>query len=145
MVTIPSTPTKPAISGPTDPDAMARPVRMKANSLTCPRVSPVTTATRPAALILPRRRRRALGVLVAEGDAALVEVVWRHLDGHPVTGNGADAELLHLACGVGDDLVIVLQLHPEARVWQHLGYDAFELEHFFFRHKNFPCRLLEGR
>ena len=54
------------------------------------------------------------------GDAALGEVVGRHLDQDLVAGEHADAVLAHLAGGVGDDLVLVLELHPKRRVGQQL-------------------------
>src|SRR4051812_18084088 len=48
------------------------------------------------------------GLLETVGDAALGQVIGRHLDQHLVACQDADAVLAHLARGVGDDLVIVL-------------------------------------
>src|SRR6185437_7686761 len=54
----------------------------------------------------------------AEGDAALAEVVGRHLDIDAVAGKHADAVLAHLARGVRQHLVIVVELDAEMRVRQ---------------------------
>src|SRR5689334_15629648 len=76
---------------------------------------------------------RAL-VLVAEDHAALVEVVGRHLDRDLVAGQHADAVLAHLAAGVGDDVVAVLELDAEAAVGIDVDDDALGFEQSFFRH-----------
>src|SRR6478609_4053476 len=81
---------------------------------------------RLAATELTARRcttRRTAGtlVLVAENQTTLFEIVGRHLDGHAVAGQRLDAVLLHLAGGVGDDLVSGVQLDPETRVRKDLG------------------------
>src|SRR6185312_12941603 len=47
----------------------------------------------------------------AIGDPPLGEVIGRHLDHDLVAGEHADAVLAHLARGVGDDLMAVLQEH----------------------------------
>src|SRR5438128_684728 len=60
------------------------------------------------------RRRRAL-VLVPEDDAALVEIVRRHLDRHPISRERLDAVLLHAPGRVGDDRVPVVELDAKAR------------------------------
>ncbi len=78
--------------------------------------------------------RRRARVLVAEVDAALVEVVGRHLHGHLVAGQDADAVFLHPSRGVGDHHVPVVELHAAARVGQHLVDDALELQHLFLGH-----------
>ena len=44
------------------------------------------------------------------------------------------ALLAHAACGVGDDLVFVFELHAERRIRQKFGDDTREFEDFFFRH-----------
>src|SRR5689334_3765399 len=73
-------------------------------------------------------------VLVAEDQAALFEVVGRHLDGDAVAGQRLDAVLLHLAGGVGDDLVPGVELHAVARVGQDFGDQSLELDQLFFSH-----------
>src|SRR6185312_9997761 len=57
--------------------------------------------------------RPSAPLLEAVGDAALGEVVGRHLAEHLVAGEHADTVLAHAAGGMRDDLVLVLQLHPE--------------------------------
>src|SRR5262245_55620702 len=56
--------------------------------------------------------------LVAEADAPALQVVGRHFHDHAVADAGADAELAHLARRVGEDLVIVVELHTEIAVGQ---------------------------
>src|SRR5205814_872241 len=86
-------------------------------------------------------RRRAVA-LVPEADAPAREIVRRHLDDHAVADAGADAELPHLSSGVGEDLMIIVELDPEMPVREHLGHHAVELEHLFLRHVSYP---LEGQ
>jgi hypothetical protein len=57
----------------------------------------------------------------AVGDAALGQVVGRHFDLDLVAGEDADVVLAHAPGDVGDDLVAVLQLHPEHGVREGLG------------------------
>src|SRR5262245_44637319 len=75
----------------------------------------------------------ALG-LVAIGDASPVHVVGRHLNRDPVAHHGADAVFFHHACGVGQDLVVVLKAHSEAAFGQEFNDLAIELDEIFFRH-----------
>jgi hypothetical protein len=49
-----------------------------------------------------------------------------------VAHHGADAVLLHLAGGVGQHFVVVLQAHPEAALGEQLGDFTFELDKIFF-------------
>ena len=96
-------------------------------------------------LLAPRRRGPATALrLVPEIDPALGEIVGRHLHRHPVAGERADMVLTHLAAGIGEDLVVVIQPHPIVPVREHLGYDAFEFEEFFLCHgRSFPPRRLQ--
>ncbi len=57
----------------------------------------------------------------------------RDFDTHPVPGQDADAEPPHLACHVAQDLVSVVELHPEHRVRERLDDLAFELDLLLFR------------
>src|SRR5438046_1130288 len=50
-------------------------------------------------------------VLVTEDQSALFQIVGRHLDRHPIARQRLDPVLLHLAGGVGDDLVPGIELH----------------------------------
>src|SRR5579872_199440 len=83
--------------------------------------------------IRPWRRAGTL-VLVTEDQAALLEVVRRHLDRDAVTRQRLDAVLLHLARGVGDDFVSGIELHPIPRVGKDLGHESFKLDQFFLGH-----------
>src|SRR5581483_7984874 len=76
----------------------------------------------------------AAGILLAEADPSLGEIVGRHLDGDAVAGEDADAVLLHAARAVGERLVPVVEPHLEARVRQLLQHDAAELDQILFRH-----------
>lgn len=68
------------------------------------------------------------------GDAALGQIVGRHLDQHLVAFQHANAVLAHFAGGVGDDFVIVFKLHAEHRAGQQFGHDTGEFEQFFLGH-----------
>src|SRR5689334_24070006 len=96
-----------------------------------------STATELAAA-LPRTRRSAHAagtfVLVAENQPALLEVVGRHLHRHAVTRQRLDAVLLHLAGGIGDDLVSGVELHAVAGVGEDFGDQSFELDQLFLSH-----------
>src|SRR5690554_2033341 len=70
----------------------------------------------------------------AVGDAALGEVIGRHFAQDLVTGEDANAILAHATGGVGDDLMVVLQLDPKGRVGKQFHYHAREFEHFFLCH-----------
>src|SRR5579863_671042 len=68
----------------------------------------------------------------AISDAALSQIIGRHLDHHLVARQDADAVLAHLAGGVCDDDVIIGdQLHAEGRVGQKLFDNALELQQLF--------------
>src|SRR6266699_867186 len=94
----------------------------------------------PAAeLAAPRRRTARAGagwtlVLVTENQPALLEVVGRHLDRHPVPGQCLDPVLLHFSRGVGNDLVPGIELHAIAGVGEDFGDQSFELDQLFFSH-----------
>src|SRR5262249_46600675 len=68
------------------------------------------------------------------GDAALGEVVRSHFDEDLVPHKDADAVLAHLARGMRDDLVAILELHPERSVGEKLGDHAWKFEQLFFCH-----------
>src|SRR6202453_2203092 len=97
------------------------------------------TACLPAAELTARRRttrRSATGtfVLVAENEAAFLQVIGRHLDRHPVARQRLDPVLLHLAGGVGDDFVPGIELHAITCIGEDLGHQSFELDQLFFSH-----------
>src|SRR3954454_24711283 len=72
----------------------------------------------------PRCAAGAL-VLVPENQAALLQVVGRHLNGHSVARQRLDPVLFHLAGGVGDDLVTGIELHAVARIGEDFGDQSF--------------------
>ena len=72
------------------------------------------------------RCERSECLLEAIGDAALGQIVGRHLDQHLVARQHADAVLAHLARGMGDDLVVVLELDAKSRVRQQFDDETRE-------------------
>src|SRR5918999_84664 len=62
------------------------------------------------------------------------EVVRRELDLHPVPGEDPDVMHPHLPRDVGQDLVPVLELHPEHGVRQGLHDCPLDLDDVFFGH-----------
>src|SRR5664280_193300 len=86
-------------------------------SLSCPDdlQSPQTNAAGSGLYYLPRRRS-VRSLLVAIGDAAHREIVWRQLDDHLVTREYPDVVHAHLARDVREHLVAVLELNAEHRV-----------------------------
>eukprot|EP01038_Epipyxis_sp_PR26KG_P013821 gene13820-18535_t len=79
------------------------------------------------------RARTATGE-VAERDAALAQVVRRQLQRHLVAREDADVVLAHLARGVRDQLVAVVERDAVARIRQHLVHHPLHLDQFFFGH-----------
>ncbi len=71
---------------------------------------------------------------MAEADAAAIEIVGRHLDDDAIADTGADAELSHLAGGIRQHLVIVVEFHPEIAVRENLGNRTVKFQQFLFRH-----------
>jgi hypothetical protein len=108
-------------------------------------------ASTPPELLALRRpvARRGALVLVAEDQPALLEVVWRHLDGDAVARESLDAVLLHLAGRVGDDFLPRIKLNAVAGVRQDLGDETFELDQLFLCQRlslgRFPACILPRR
>src|SRR6266480_2797443 len=73
-------------------------------------------------------------VLVAEDQPALLQIVRRHLDRHPIACQRLDPVLFHLAGGVGDDFVSGIELHAVAGIGEDFGHQSFELDQLFFSH-----------
>src|SRR5258708_1206689 len=59
-------------------------------------------------------------VLVTEDQPALLQVIGRHLDRHPIARQRLDPVLFHLAGGVGGELVSGIELHAVTRVGEGL-------------------------
>src|SRR5579883_2422361 len=70
----------------------------------------------------------------AEGDAPLGEVVGRHLDIDAVACEDPDPVLAHLARGMGQDLMLVIELHAKHRVRQKLRHGTRDFDQVFLRH-----------
>src|SRR5688572_31214980 len=85
-----------------------------------------------------RTSRMALPLLESIGDATLGQIVRRELDQHFVADEHADAVLAHLARGVAENLMVILQLHAEHRIGQQLDHRAPHFEKFFLGHP-YPC------
>src|SRR5215212_2658379 len=66
------------------------------------------------------------------GYAPPVEVIGAELHLDFVARQDPDVVHPHLARDVGQDVVPVVELHPELRVGQRLGYRAFHLYDVFF-------------
>src|SRR4051794_3355085 len=96
--------------------------------------SPIQRTTR-----LPREERAermpamSASSPMAVDDPRPVEVVGRDLHPDAVAGEDADAEPPHLAGHVPEDLVAVVELHPEHGVRERLDDLAFELDLLFLR------------
>ena len=70
---------------------------------------------------------------MAVHDAGAVEIVRRDLDPDPIPRQDPDPEAPHLARDVTEDLVAVVELHPEHRVRERLHDLAFEFDLLFLR------------
>lgn len=73
---------------------------------------------------------------VAEGDAALRQIVGRKLERHTITGEDANVVLTHLAVGVSDEFVTVVKLHFVTGVREHFQDLARHLDEIFLCHVN---------
>src|SRR3954464_8350623 len=69
-----------------------------------------------------------LELLVAVDDPAARQVVGRQLHDDLVLGEDPDVVLTHLAADVRQDLVPVLELHPEHRIGQGFDDPALDLD-----------------
>ena len=67
----------------------------------------------------------------AIGDPALGKVIGRQFDEHFVAGQHTDAVLAHLAGGMAENLVAVLEADAKHRIGQQLHYLPAHLEQFF--------------
>src|SRR4051794_21721702 len=104
-----------------------------------PRVS-TTAASSPIQRVTRERAGRSSASEIAwmrsssamtVDDPRAVEVIGRDLHAHPVTRQDADPEAAHLAGDVAEDLVAVVELHPEHGVRQGLGDLALEFDLLF--------------
>ena len=75
------------------------------------------------------------GLLVAECDTALGEVIGRHLHSDTVTGKNLDIVHAHLAGDVGSDFMSVFKFHTEHRVAEGFDDNAVLFDCCLFCHK----------
>src|SRR5262245_22544747 len=68
-------------------------------------------------------------------DPTFSEIIRRHLDQNLVARKHPDPVLAHSSRRMGDDLVIVLEFHPECGVGEEFRHHSRKFEHFFLRHK----------
>src|SRR5665213_2426034 len=94
----------------------------------------LSTAELTARRCTTRRSATRTFILVTENKAALLKVIWRHLDRHPIARQRLDPVLFHLAGGVGDDLMPGIELHAIACIGEDFGHQSFELDQLFFSH-----------
>ena len=93
---------------------------------------------RPSAATLLALGRRSAALNMTEGNAALREVIRRELKRDAVAGENADVVLAHLAVGVSDEFVTVVELHSVAGVREHFQDLTRHLNEIFLCHMN-PC------
>jgi hypothetical protein len=89
---------------------------------------------------LPRRRLRG-SLAIAVDNPAAIQIVWRQLDANPVTGDDPDPISPHTTCGIGDELVVVLQLHLEHRVRERLRHHSVQHDDLFLLDLSFRVAL----
>lgn len=71
---------------------------------------------------------------MAVGDAAFGEIVWRKLEGDSIAGEDADSIAAQLACEVGQDGPLLIQLNAKLP-GRELFYDgACDFNAIFFAH-----------
>src|SRR6218665_2003284 len=80
------------------------------------------------------RRARAAARHETERDARFGQGVGRHLQRLFIAREDADMVRAHLAAGVGDQLVTVVQGYAKARGGQDFGHRALHFDQFFFGH-----------
>src|ERR1044071_6992800 len=88
---------------------------------------------RPSAATAIAARTARLPIPVA--NAAAREIVWAHLDANPIAKQDANAEFAHLAAGIGQQLVPVIELDFELRIGQRIDDGAVHLDGVVFGHE----------
>ena len=68
---------------------------------------------------------------MAEIDPPFGQIIRRHLDRDAVAGKNTDAIFLHLAGGVGERFMPVVEPHPEPRIGQQLLHRAIKFDQIF--------------
>src|ERR1700722_4970496 len=73
-------------------------------------------------------------VFVAEDQSAFFQIIGRHFDRDPIARQGLDPVFLHLAGGIGNDLLPGVELAAVAGIGEDFGDQSFELDQLFFSH-----------
>src|SRR5665213_3408215 len=81
-----------------------------------------------------RRTGHRRVAFVTEADAPALQVVGRHFHDHTVADASSDTEFTHLPGGIGQHLMLVIELHPEIAIGQNFGHRPVEFQQFFLRH-----------
>src|SRR5438067_11942528 len=81
-----------------------------------------------------RGRRTSRTFLVTKVDTSPAEIVRRNFDNDPVAYSRTDAKFPHLARDIGEQLMIVIELHPVVPVGEDLGNGTVEFQQFFLGH-----------
>src|SRR5207248_3583142 len=63
-----------------------------------------------------------------EGDAALGQIVRRHLNGDAVAAKRLDPVPLHPSGGVSENLMLVIEKHPKTGLGEHVDDGTFKFE-----------------
>jgi hypothetical protein len=71
---------------------------------------------------------------MAEGNAALAQIVRRDLQRDSVAGDDPNSMFAHPSGGVRDEIVAVGEPYSIAGVGQDLGHDAIDFKNFLFGH-----------
>src|SRR5262249_6994117 len=69
-------------------------------------------------VMMMRLRDRRDGSFEPVGDTAFCKIVGCHLDHDLVARQDPDSVLAHLACGVSNDLMTIVELYPEGCIGQ---------------------------
>ena len=86
--------------------------------------------------VLAESARQNMSLLLKPvSDPTFSEIIGCHLDQNLVARKHPDTVLAHSSRRMGDDLVFVLELHPEGGVGEQLRHHSRKFEHFFLRHK----------
>ena len=81
-----------------------------------------------------RTARAGTAVQMAEGDAALGQIVRRHFQGDLVAGQNTDVVLAHLSAAVGSDGMSVFQGPAETGIREDFRHGSMHYEQFLFSH-----------
>jgi hypothetical protein len=73
-------------------------------------------------------------LLVPVRDPTAGQVVWRHFYDNPIVWQNPDVVHPHLATNVSQNLMAIVELDPEHRIWQGLTNSPLHLDCAFFGH-----------